>query len=479
MVPLQEEPLAVWLEIDKKSDLPFIRQVYEQIRGQILRGELKAGEKLPSTRDLSQNLHLSRNVILEAYDLLIAEGYIDSRLGSGSYVADGAFLEGDTRRSSTHPAPITRHEETPDVIDFRSGVPALDLLPRKRWIQIESQICNDALVDMFGYDYPEGRWELRETLCRFLKKSRGVECRPDQIVITSGAVQGLSILTTILLSAQKTMIMEDPVHRKIREIFGTANPRIVPVPTDDFGIQTSLLPDGLCPALIFVTPSHQYPTGGNLPITRRIDLIQYARSSECFIIEDDYDSEFRYEGAPVSSLQGLDPDHVIYVGTFSKTLFPALRLGYMVLPWPLVEDCRRQKYLIDNHSTTLNQLTMARFIDEGHFERHVARMKKIYRRRRDSLITALKESFGDQVAVNGQSTGLHLIARFQGVNFNETLVNLLQTGGVAVYPVEEHAIVGGLNTDRIILGYSHLESEAILEGVQRIRRTLSNTDYEK
>lgn len=475
MVPLREEALTVWLEIDKKSDLPFIRQVYEQIRGQILRGELKAGEKLPSTRDLSQNLHLSRNVILEAYDLLIAEGYIDSRLGSGSYVADGAFLEGDTRRSSTNPTPVTRREETPDVIDFRSGVPALDLLPRKRWIQTESQICNDATMHMFGYDYPEGRLELRETLSRFLKKSRGVECRPDQIIITSGAVQGLSILTTILLTPETTIIMEDPVNRKIREIFCAAKPRVVPVSTDDFGIQTGLLPGGLNPALIFVTPSHQYPTGGNLPITRRIDLIQYARSSGCYIIEDDYDSEFRYEGAPVSSLQGLDPDHVIYVGTFSKTLFPALRLGYMVLPWPLVEDCRLQKYLIDNHSTTLNQLTMARFIAEGHFERHVARMKKIYRRRRDSLIAALKDSFSDHVTVNGQSTGLHLIAQFHGVNFNEVLVNLLQSRGVAVYPVEEHAIVGGLNTDRIILGYSHLESEAILEGVQRIRRTLSNT----
>lgn len=234
------------------------------------------------------------------------------------------------------------------------------------------------------------------------------------------------------------------------------------------------MPKNINPSLIVVTPSHQYPLGGLLPIQRRIELIQYARSSNAYILEDDYDSEFRYEGPPVSSLQGLDPERVIYLGTFSKILFPALRFGYLILPPALYEHCQKLKLHDDNHSHTFEQLALARFIETGDLERYILKNRKIYRKRRDILITSLRSYFPN-IIITGQSTGLHLVAEFPGINFDEYLTAKLRNAGVKVYPVTIHTN-DQAHSSKLILGYSHLTPEQMNEGIKRIATALHQTN---
>lgn len=465
------------ISIKRNEETTLSRQIYEQLRSRILSGVLKPGEKLASSRDQALNLHVSRNVVLEAYDLLLAEGYVVSSPGSGTYVAEGAvFDQPEPKSHLKNPAKVTNPNELSPkkIIDFRSGIPALDLLPRKKFGQLYHQIIMDIPETYFSYDAPEGTMALREAICHYLIKNRGVQCSPEQMVITSGAVQGMSLISRLLLTADQPYILEYPLHQKIKELFEISGAELHFVPVDENGLRTQDLPKKINPALIVVTPSHQYPLGGLLPIQRRIELIQYARSKGSFILEDDYDSEFRYEGPPVSSLQGLDPEHVIYLGTFSKILFPALRLGYLILPPALLKRCKELKLYDDNHSHTFEQLALARFIGSGDLERHISKIRKTYRKRRDTLISRLKAGFPD-VSISGHSTGLHLIAEFPGVRFDEALTAKLHHAGVQVYPVAIHTNEHE-HRSKLIMGYSHLDPEAIKEGVGKLASALHPSD---
>jgi GntR family transcriptional regulator / MocR family aminotransferase len=463
----------LWISIDRSQGTSLIRQLYDQVRLGIVRGELRAGEQLPSTRQLARDLGVSRIIAVEAYDQLLAEGYIESRQGSGTYVAEGAYLEavqGD--RFPPVYMPAGPRQENRNIIDFRSGLPALDLFPRKLWGQLCVRLCAEASPSTFGYDYPEGCAELRIGLARYLAKTRRVRCHPDQIVITTGAAQAFSLVVRLLLPTGNDIIIEDPVTYDVRRIFSEAGATLSPVPVDDYGMQTDLLPHEKHPAFVFVTPSHQFPLGGVLPIQRRIQLIQFARTAQCYIVEDDYDSEFRYSGTSVSSLQELEPDQVIYVGTLSKSLSPALRLGYVVLPPPLVVGCRRLKRLTDLHAPVLEQLMLARFLEEGHLEQHIMKMKKIYRKRREALIEALTTHCSQSPRISGDATGLHLIAEFQRRTFTEQMLADLEEAGVRLYPVERHAIRKGHHGSKVILGYGHLTPGEIEEGVRRMKTVL-------
>lgn len=464
----------IWIPIDRTLDIPLIRQVYEQIRTRILHGELIAGECLPPTRELATNLGISRNVVVEAYDQLFAEGYIEGRQGSGTYVAEGAYLEQQEKADFLSFINLQHLKEEPsDVIDFRSGLPALDMFPRKIWGQIARQVCTDTTNSIFGYGHPEGRIELRHVLSRYLKKQRGVHCHPDQLIITTGATQALSLVAKLFLSSGDEVIIEDPITREIQTIFTSPGASLYPIPVDEQGMKTELIPLNRKPSFIFVTPSHQFPLGGTLPIQRRIQLIQFARKVDSFIVEDDYDSEFRYQGAPINSLQGLDPNRVIYIGTFSKIMSPALRLGYLILPPSLTKHCRYLKWFTDLHTPSLQQLIMTRFIDERHLEKHIRRMKKVYANRRDHVKKCLVREFGNYVKISGDSTGLHLIAEFKSTNFSDEKVNeLLEIHKVKIYPVELHTIQKGTHKNKIILGYGNLAIEEIEEGVLRLKKGL-------
>lgn len=465
----------LWLPIDRSSALPLIQQISQQIRKQILQGKLQSGEKLPSTRALAEDLSVSRNVVIEAYEQLAAEGFIETSHGSGTFVAKGAYLKQEVELATNFEM-FEESQERKDFIDFRSGIPALDLLPQKTLAKLSYQIWNDVPSSVFGYDLPAGRPELRNALAKYLEKTRGVHCHPSQLVITSGATQALTLVGRLLLSAGDELLIEDPITIDIQTIFKSTGAILHPVAVDHEGIQTSLLPQDKDPKFVFVTPSHQFPLGGTLPIQRRIQLIHYAREKGCYLVEDDYDSEFRYEGTPVSSLQGLEPERVLYIGSFSKILSPALRMGYVILPKSLIERCRNIKWFTDLHTPSVNQLVLARFIEEGYLERHIAKMKKVYRQRRDFFIACLKQAFANQVNIFGASTGLHLIAEFPNLTFTKKKVEEMHNFGIKVYEVEDHTIVKGRHENRLILGYGHLTKEELKEGVDRLEQAIKNRE---
>lgn len=460
----------LWVPIDRTLDISLKRQVYEYLKKLILHGELKAGERLPATREFASQLGISRNVVIEAFEQLLAEGYIIGQQGSGSFVADGAFLERNQEDEQTvFPDILEEGIKEKDVIDFRSGIPALDMFPRREWGKLAKGVCIETPNSTFGYDHPEGRIELRRILSQYLRRTRGVKCCAEQIVITSGATQAFSLITRLLLYPGDKVIIEDPITLEIQTIFTSTGATLIPVPVDERGIKTDFISNEKEPKFIFVTPSHQFPLGSILPVQRRIQLIQFARANQCYIVEDDYDSEFRYDGEPISSLQGLDSERVIYVGTFSKNLSPALRMGYLVLPQALIERCRKLKWFNDLHTPSLNQMLLAHFIEQGILERHIRKMRKVYMERREVLRKALNREFGQLVEVSGDSTGLHLIAEFKGIEFTSELIERLYQNNVKVYPVEHHAIDKGRHVNKVILGYGNLKINEIEEGVCRLR----------
>lgn len=464
------------ITIEREGQTTFIRQIYEQIKNHILAGTLKPNEKLPSTRNLAKELGLSRNVVVEAYDQLLAEGYIESSEGSGTYVTDGAFLELTHSIVQIKRENILglRHEPIANKIDFRTGVPSLSLFPKETWASLYKKVCQDLPPIQLDYHEPRGSYELRYELTRYLRRVRGVNCKPDQVLIITGAAQAFTMLGRLFNSINKDVLVEDPLSHGIITTLEKNDMHYHPVPIDDKGIMTDKLPSDLRPSLIFTTPSHQYPTGCVLPIKRRIDLINYARKKSAYIIEDDYDSEFRYEGSPIESMQRLDPERVIYVGTFSKILCPAIRMGYMILPEQIIDQVRSIKYTEDIHSPILEQLTLARFIRDGHLDRHIKKAKDFYHKKNQLVRTTLDELFDNQIEITGYSTGIHLIVKFKGIVFDKPLFDRLDANGIHVPSVEEHAIVKGNHLNQIMIGYGNLSNEEIKEGIKRIKDTLNN-----
>jgi Transcriptional regulators containing a DNA-binding HTH domain and an aminotransferase domain (MocR family) and their eukaryotic orthologs len=465
----------IYVNIEKENGVSMIKQIYEQLRSMILKGEVIEGARLPSTRELAQILKISRNTVTVSYDMLLSEGLVFSRPGSGIYVSPGSkFVKEPEAIQDYSLTAFTTTGLSDDTVSFHSGTPALTLFPRNKWIKVEAQAFKEAPVSALGYDYPNGRPEFRNTLAAYLKRVRGINCHPDQILVTTGAKQGLTLIAKCLLNPQKEAWIEDPANENVRKIFSYHTSRITPIAVDQKGIQPELFPQDRIPALIFISPSHQFPMGGILPIQRRLELIRYAKKNNCYLVEDDYDSEFRYKGLPLHSLHELDSERVIYVGSFSKTLFPSVRLGYMVLPWSLIEPCIEFKRLGDHHSNSLNQLTAMRFIDSGELERHIMHMNKIYAGRREELIRMLKEYFPNKVTIFGEAAGLHIVAEFADRIFSPALITKLEEAGVSVIPVENHAMIKGFHHHQIILGYAHLDRNEMEKGLSRMKEVLSS-----
>lgn len=461
------------IAIDKNGSTPLIRQIYGQIRAQILSGRLQPGSKLPSSRELASRLSVSRNVVMEAFDLLYAEGFTESRHGSGTYIAAEAAYPAVT------PPPVTAapqvsmgYESRAGVINFKPGTPDLSRFPLTIWLRMVRDAYASASEEAFGYGQPEGRMELRRAICDYVVDQRGVNCHPDQIVITAGTTQAIGIAATLLIGDRRDVVLEDPITRDIQLIIRSQGGTIHPVPVDGSGLVTDLLPISISPAFVYVTPSHQFPIGGTLPIQRRIALLNYAEQTGAFVIEDDYDSEFRFDGPPISSLHGLAPERVLYIGTFSKTLCPALRTGYLVLPPALAGRGRERKWLCDLHNETPTQLALAEFINRGHYLRHLARMKRLYGHKRHLLEDSLKSAFGSSVGIIGSPTGLHLAARFAGISFTPELLAKMDSAGVRVYPAEMHAINPGRWADTLVIGYGNLDEAEIRSGVGILRDVL-------
>ena len=462
------------IQIDKQSVVPMIRQLYSRIRESILSGRMQPGTRLPSSRDLAQQLQISRNVVLEAFDLLYAEGFLAPKQGAGTFVAEGAAF---TCKQQPQEAPQAEkvtmgYDCPPETINFRAGTPNLSMFPKKLWLKLQREALMMPSEEMLAYGHPEGRRELREAICEYVVTQREVRCHPDQIVITGGTTQAIGIACHLLLNERRDVVLEDPITRDIQLIVKSHGGVLHPVPVDNEGMQTAALPDTLTPAFVYVTPSHQFPVGGTLPIQRRIELLNYAEKTGAYLIEDDYDSEFRFDGPPLSSLHGLHPERVVYIGTFSKTLCPAIRIGYMVLPARLISLGRSRKWQSDLHNEVTSQLTLAQFIGEGHYLRHVAKMRKHYQQRRNDVVRLLIENFGDRIEIMGSAAGLHLVVRFHQFQFTTIFFADIERAGVRFYPVETHAILPDYHTDKLLIGYGNLTRESITTGIAVLAKYL-------
>ncbi|KAA8787227.1 PLP-dependent aminotransferase family protein [Paenibacillus amylolyticus] len=447
------------------------RQVYSWIRDRIMQGIYKAGTSLPSTRELAKELGVSRALIVEVYEQLTAEGFLEGKQGSGTFVRDigsSTTLRLQPEDRSYRNEDISpMHGDRSSYIDFRPSFPALEHVPLQKWKRVALDVYHNFPPSMLGYQEDmAGDMELRQAICDHLLHIKGLHCLPSQIIVTAGATQAFSILGKLLLTAGETIAMEDPTATFIHNIFAETSARIVPVPVDSDGLCVEQLPTDVKPKCIFVTPSHQFPFGSILSISRRLQLLDYARNAGAYIIEDDYDSEFRYGGMPIHALRELDTERVIYVGTFSKNMFPALRLGYIVAPQELVESIVQLKRTADMQSPVLSQSTLARFMNEGHLKRHILRMKRIYHKRRTHLLQALRETFGENVQISGDAAGLHLIATWPGRSADLLTAMELEKHHIKIYPAERYTIRKDQHNDSLIMGFGNVNETQISEGIQ-------------
>ncbi|HEX3662585.1 MAG TPA: PLP-dependent aminotransferase family protein [Acidobacteriaceae bacterium] len=412
------------IPIDRAADAPLHRQVYAGFRNAILRGDLAAGQQVPSSRSLAAELEISRFPVLDAYAQLLAEGYFETRVGAGTFVSATIPAQRrpplNTAPPSLTPRPTSRRSllyPSREPVPWRNGwgsfgvhQPAIDQFPFEIWSRLVARHARDPRINVVQRIDPLGLPTFREALCSYLRTARAVRCEPGQIMVVAGSQQALDITTRVLLDPGDAVWIEEPCYPLVRALLLGSGCRPVPVPVDAEGLDvqagTRLGPDA---HVAFVTPSHHYALGVTMSASRRFQLLEWARQTSSWIVEDDYDSEYRFESMPIPSLQGLDPDaRVIYIGTFSKVLRPSLRLGYIVIPLDLVERFTAVRHAMDIFPPYLFQEVLTDFMRAGHFGRHIRRMRALYKARRTALVDCLRKEFGDLLQINGSEAGMHL-----------------------------------------------------------------------
>ncbi len=461
---------------------PLFRQVYLGLRGAILAGRLSPGEKLPSTRELAEQLGISRTVALLAYNQLLAEGFATGRSGSGTYVSDAIAARIAPRpRTSAHvqlsrfgvsaaEASRTLHlpsrAERPLPLDFAVGCSDLESFPFSVWRRLLLRASRKTRVAELDYGPASGTQALREAVASHLRRSRAVTCDPEQIIIVNGSQQALDLITRVLIERGDRVVIEDPSYQGTREVLRVAGARLCPVRVDRDGIDPERLPSRA--RLAFLTPSHQFPTGAVLPLARRLALLAWAKRANAVIVEDDYDGEFHYAGQPVEALQSLDREgRVLYIGTFSRTIFSALRIGYLVVPEPLIAAFSAAKWLCDRHTATLEQQTLAAFIGEGHYERYLRKVRRRNASRRNMMLASIAERMEGRVDVTGEGAGAHMVLWPHRRGREDHWVEAAAGSGICVYGIAPYYIKppqrGGL-----MLGYARLSEPEIREGIRRL-----------
>lgn len=417
---------ATLISVDRRAQRPIYKQIYEAFRARIIQRELRPGQLVPSTRELARELRVSRLPILNAYAQLLAEGYFESRVGAGTFIASSLPEEQLPQTSQTvvNPAPELRTisagaSTLPRYVGpswaeglgpFQVGHPELEAFPLKTWSKLVARYSRNMQQSDLQYGDAMGSEELRDVISVYLRTSRAVRCEAGQIMIVSGSQQALDITTRVLLNPGTPVWVEDPGYWLMHHVLKAAGCRAVPVPVDLEGLDVSAgIKFSPKARAAFVAPSHQYPLGVTMSATRRFQLLEWAQKAGSWIIEDDYDSEYRYESPPVSSLQGLDTNsRVIYIGTFSKVLFPSLRLGYIVIPADLVDRFAAVRQSMDLCPPPINQAVLAEFIREGHFARHIRKMRQIYGERRRVLVKEIKRELYPSCTIVGGEAGMHL-----------------------------------------------------------------------
>lgn len=457
--------------LDSRSPVPLYEQLYGYIKTEILNGHLCAREKLPSKRALCAHLKVSQNTVETAYAQLTAEGYVLSRPKSGYYVQELVSpLLAEPPKTGSRDALPPRAAETPTVLpryDFRTNEVDTGCFPFSVWAKLSREtLCEDSRRLLEAID-PQGDEGLRAEIARYLRDFRGIETFPDRIVVGAGSEYLLG-LTVQLLGREKRYAVENPGYPKIHKILGGNGAGTVPIALDENGIR----PDSLRASgaeIVHVTPSHHFPLGIVMPVARRQQLLRWAAEADGrYILEDDYDSEFRFSGRPIPALQGLDRSgRVIYFNTFAKSLAPSLRIGYMVLPAPLLADYRERFRFYSSTVPSFEQITLKRFLREGYFERHLSRMRNVYKTRRDRLLEEIaRRNRGGRITVSGQDSGLHLLLRVDNGMSEEQLMEAALGAGVRVYGLSgycaEPADVAG---PRVVLGYAGFPPEDIADAV--------------
>lgn len=477
--PLPLDPSGFHLEPRKG----LARELYQALRERILDGRMASRMRLPASRELAETLGVSRNTVVRAYDQLYAEGYVDGRIGDGTYVAE---------LGSGVPAsmPLALQARVPESIQarlqaygpgapregppraFRLGLPALDLFPFDIWSRLQAQFWRAPLLDQLGYGDPAGDPRLREMIAAYLRNGRGLRCSPEQVVVTSGAQQAISLCTQLLLRAGDGVAIEDPCYRAAAQTFAIAGARLHGVAVDDEGLDTRQLAERRDCRLAYVTPSHQYPSGVTLSLARRLELLDWAEREQAWIIEDDYDGEYRYSGTPLAPLASLDRQgRVLYVGTFSKVLFPALRLGYLVVPPALVEPLAQLRALTMRHSEVGTQAVLAEFIARGHFQRHIRRMRRAARSRRDVLLRdwPAKEA---GVALPPIQAGLHVCVPLPSLACERELLDKAAAVGVELSALSGYCLTDPEVAARagLVLGFAGIDEQQIALALEKLRQ---------
>jgi GntR family transcriptional regulator/MocR family aminotransferase len=485
---------AIGMTLDRSSSTSLSRQIYDVVRAAILSGQLTPGLRLPSSRALATELGLSRSTTLTAYERLRDEGYLDGRVGAGTTVARlqipepagvgrAALADGPTPRLSTKAsnlasgrwawqAPPGAAEVRPSA--FPVGQPALDAFPADLWSRVVARRARRFSGPLLRYQHPAGYRPLREAIAAYLGMARGVRCTADQVVVVAGAQSGLSLAAQVLLDPGDAAFVEDPGYYGARAAIVAAGARPLPVTVDADGIDVEAARRRwAAAAAAYVTPSHQFPLGVTMSLPRRFALLEWARATGMYIVEDDYDSEYRYVGDPLPSLQGLDTARrVIYVGSFSKVLFPALRIGYIVVPDQLIDAFVTTARFAAFHVSTLEQAALTDFIADGHFARHIRRMRTLYSRRGATLVDAIRQHLDGHVEVPPAHAGLHLIGWLRNGVDDARAAARAAAHDVEAQPLSAHAMQP-YGRAGLLLGYAATPEPDIVAGVRRLAAALS------
>ena len=463
------------LVLDRGGPVPMAVQITGQLRAAVAGNRLRAGERLPSSRSLAASLGVSRTVVTNAYLQLFAEGWLEGRHGSGTYVAQGAAGgRAMPARPSPPPAPAqaeasalgpaVRHEGPP-LIEMRPGVPWVAGIDQAAWRRAWRR-AGDAAPSR--WPDPRGLLTLRQALCGYLRRTRGLDCTPDHVLITRGVASGLSLLAAALLRPGELAGLEEPGYPVGRAILAGRGARVVPCPVDSHGLVTDRLPDGL--RLMYSTPAHQYPLGGRLPVPRRQELVAWARAAGALVVEDDYDSEFRYDVAPLPALYGLAPDTVAYLGTTAKSLTPALGVGWLVARPDLIGRLAGTRESLGDRTDEAAQGALLAMIETGDLDRHVRRMRREYARRRDAIVSALGDP-AVPAALRGDTAGLHVVLELRRGSEDDVAAAALARG-VKVHTLRRF-FAGPVTAQGLVLGYGGLSLAQVAAAAAVLRDVLA------
>ena len=479
MEPLFELPLS----LPTRGSHQILRVLHQQLRDAIVDGRLRPGLRLPSTRALSSAHGISRNTAVAAYDLLLSEGYVSMRQGSGCYVAEAlsrrpSTVNAKANKSAADPRLNTfwrnrqarRPMPVPESVRhwFRLGMPDTGSFPFDVWRRLSSRAMRILSKPEASRD-PQGLPALRNAIAKHVSVSRAVACRPDDVLVTSGAQQAFDLLARVLASGRQTSVaVESPSYPPMRGVFEAAGAKLIPVPVDESGLLVERLPSQA--RIVCVTPSHQFPLGSAMSMPRRMALLEFARKNSAVVIEDDYDCEFRYDGRPLDALQTIDRhESVFYVGTFSKSMFPEIRLGFVVAPPWALEALIAAKQDTDLISPFVNQHALAAFIAEGHLARHIRKMRSIYSQRRRLLLDGLQRDFARGLYPVPSFAGLHIAALLKKSQDAEDIVERARDVGVGVSTVGRYC-VGNADVQGLVFGYGAITERSIVDGLTQLRQ---------